>query len=541
MAIKGILFDFDGTLTHPILDFSQIRRVLRCPPLLPVLEHIQRLPPDRQAAAHQILDRFEIEAAERCRPNEDAEEVVASLLRRGIKLGIISRNSLRAISRSLENFGSIRPSDFAVVISREDPYPPKPDPASVREAARRMELDVREVLMVGDYLFDIEAGQKAGARTVLLTNARETSDPGCSPDLVITRLKELLPLVDRAAPLLPGKLPSRFLDEFLPQLRAEDPLLLVGPRTGEDFAAVRTAGKEVLVLKSDPVTFATDSIGTYVVLVAANDVATSGALPRWLLTSLLFPVGSSAEDVRQVLREIHQTAERHGLVLCGGHTEITEAVNRPVVVAQAAGLMSEADLILKQRVREGDSIVLTKRVAVEGTSIIAREFAELLKTGGMSEEEIARARRFLEHPGISILPEARLAAGRCSALHDVTEGGLATALEELSRACGRRLRVFLDRIPVFPETDRICGLTGLNPLGVIGSGSLLICCDRTQSAPLIEDLRRKEIEATEIGTALEKGSGVEAVRHGKAAEWPEFEVDEIARLFRGPAPSAPSR
>jgi hydrogenase expression/formation protein HypE len=532
MAIKGVLFDFDGTLTRPILDFGEIREALGCPPRLPVLEYIETLPESRRAEAHQVLDQFETEAAERCRPNRDAEQVLQTLLRRGLQIGIVSRNSLSAIRMSLQNFQRVRLSDFAVVISREDPFPPKPDPESVREAVRRMGVGVHEVMMVGDYLFDIEAGQKAGARTVLLTNGKDASHPGCSPDLVILRLSDLLPIIERAIPLPPGKLPGGLLRDFLAQLRLEHPLLLVGPGTGEDFAAVRTAGEEILVLKSDPVTFATDSIGRYAVLVAANDVATSGALPRWLLTSLLFPVGSCAEDIWQVMQDIHQTASRSGMVLCGGHTEITEAVNRPVVVAQAAGLACEADLVLKQRVREGEPILMTKRIAVEGTSVIAREFAGLLEARGMTQDEIGRCRRLLDEPGISILPEARLSAGRASALHDVTEGGLATALEELSAACGRRVRIFMERIPVYPETEKVCALTGLDPLGLIGSGSLLICCPSRESEDLKNDLGAENIEVSEIGVILEEGSGVEALRQGRPADWPVFEADEITRLSK---------
>jgi hydrogenase expression/formation protein HypE len=530
MAIKGVLFDFDGTLTCPILDFGEIRLALGCPPRLPVLEYIDTLPPEGREAAQKVLDQFEMKAAAQCEPNQDAEELLNLLIEREVPIGIITRNSFRSVSRSLERFRNVRLSDFSLVISREDPFPPKPDPQSVREAARRMGFEVREILMVGDYLFDIEAGQKAGARTVLLTNGKDASSLGCSPDLVIQRLGQLIPVIERALPLPPGKLPGGLLKDFLSQLRLEDASMLVGPATGEDFAALRTAGEDVLILKSDPVTFATDSIGRYAVLVAANDVATSGAFPRWLLASLLFPVGSSAEEIWQVLEEIHQTASRNGMILCGGHTEITDAVTRPVVVAQAAALMSEGDLVTKQRVEQGDSVLLTKRAAVEGTSIIAREFGDLLQSRGMTPHELDRCRRFLEDPGISILREAKTAAGRASALHDVTEGGVATALEELSAAGRHRIRVFMDKLPVYPETRRICALTGLDPLGLIGSGSLLICCRREHAEDLVQELRKQNIEVAEIGVVLEEGSGVEAVSDGQPTDWPVFKADELTRL-----------
>ena len=149
---------------------------------------------------------------------------------------------------------------------------------------------------------------------------------------------------------------------------------------------------------------------------------------------------------------------------------------RPVVCGMMAGSVRKRDLIDKRRMRPGDRVLLTKGAAVEGTAIIARELGSRLRKLGMSAEKIESCRAYLDR--ISIIPEARQAA-RCpgtSAMHDVTEGGIATALEELSAAGGCRLRVDLDRIPVFPETRTICRLLGVHPLGLIGSGSLLICC-----------------------------------------------------------------
>jgi hydrogenase maturation factor len=168
---------------------------------------------------------------------------------------------------------------------------------------------------------------------------------------------------------------------------------------------------------------------------------------------------------------------------------------------------------------------------VEGTAIIARELGARLRKLGMSAEKIASCRAYLDR--ISIIPEARQAA-RCpgtSAMHDVTEGGIATALEELSTAGNCRLRVDLGRIPVFPETRTICRLLGMHPLGLIGSGSLLICCRSKHADRLERDLRRAGVQVTCIGEVLEKGTGVAAVRNGRPARWRSFQVDEFARLF----------
>jgi hydrogenase maturation factor len=150
---------------------------------------------------------------------------------------------------------------------------------------------------------------------------------------------------------------------------------------------------------------------------------------------------------------------------------------------------------------------------------------------GVTQTEINRYRAFLER--ISILPEARIAKSipGVSAMHDVTEGGLATAICELGVAGKHALRINFNRIPIYPETRKICDLLGIDPLGLIGSGSLLICCKRTDCDRLIDDLQKVAIEITPIGEVLAPGEGVLAVQDGRPMDWPEFAVDEITRLF----------
>ena len=341
--------------------------------------------------------------------------------------------------------------------------------------------------------------------------------------------------LDDSRPLPVGKLPNELLGRLLKALDCADPSVLVGPRVGEDVAAVSLAGEDTLVLKSDPITFATDAVGYYAMVVNANDLATCGAKPRWMLATLLFPPGTPPSRVRQVMVELQQAASQFGVSLCGGHTEITDAVTRPVVVGQLAGTVSRSRLIDKRSMRAGDQVLLTKGVAVEGTALIAREFAPRLLEFGMGQQELDQCRRFLTDPGISILREAEIAAGckEVRALHDVTEGGVATALQELGVAGGHRLRVYPDRIPVFGPTARICKLLDLSPLGLIGSGSLLIACGPEGCPGLSENLHEAGIPVASIGEVLEEGSGVEALERegGRPVPWPTFETDEIARLY----------
>jgi hydrogenase maturation factor len=217
--------------------------------------------------------------------------------------------------------------------------------------------------------------------------------------------------------------------------------------------------------------------------------------------------------------------------LCGGHTEITDAVARPIIAGMMAGTVSKRDLIDKGNMEKGDRVLLTKGVAVEGTAIIAREFGERLKKMGIAAKEIDRSSRFLDN--ISVIAEAKIAAATpgTSAMHDVTEGGLATALEEMSIAGGHKIKIQQDKIPVFPETRKICGLLDIDPLGLIGSGSLLICCRKAGCKKLMANVRDAGIEIAHIGEIMDRGQGVNAYKKNRQVIWPAFEVDEITKLF----------
>jgi HAD superfamily hydrolase (TIGR01509 family) len=201
--IRAVLFDFDGTLTEPgSLDFSVIRDAVGCPKGRPVLEFINSMAsPSERAEAFKILDAFEAEAARQSRPNAGAEEVLEFLRARGMKVGIISRNSLVSIRTALDNFGRIRSLDFAIILSRDDPFDPKPSPEGILAAVRILGVPVAQVLVVGDFVFDIEAGHKAGALTAFLTN-RGSSHPCAHPsDFTLEHLGELKDIVSLYAPL----------------------------------------------------------------------------------------------------------------------------------------------------------------------------------------------------------------------------------------------------------------------------------------------------------------------------------------------------
>jgi HAD superfamily hydrolase (TIGR01509 family) len=538
--LRAVLFDFDGTLTHPgALDFAAIKRAVGCPPDQFVLEWILALPPgETRDAATLALERFELEAADASAPNEGAEDLVRWLRGRGLAVGVLTRNGLGAVERALRRFTALTAHDFDVLVTRDDGHiAPKPAPDGVLHAAAAMGVAPEETLVVGDFLLDMHAGRAAGAVTAFLANHGAPDDgevaaPAADDcDFVVGRLGELEEVVRLGLPLPAGKLPNDLLAGFLAGAAGDDPAVVVPPRVGEDVAALDLAGAELLVAHGDPITLGGEDVGRAAVLVNVNDIATAGAEPRWLLATVLLPAGTTPSQALAQLHGLDAAVAAAGVTLIGGHTEITDAVARPVVSLAALGTVGRTELRDKRSARAGDRVLLTKELAMEGAALLAGELGERLRALGMSAAELDACRALQERA--SILPEARLArrfAG-VRAMHDVTEGGLAAALRELAAATGKGVLVHRDRIRVSAGTRRICDLLGADPLGLIASGSLLVCCAPEEAAALLAALAGAGIAAADIGELTEEGAGVVALERGLPAPWPDFATDEAARLL----------
>ncbi len=336
----------------------------------------------------------------------------------------------------------------------------------------------------------------------------------------------------RKPPFYPaGKLPMADLSRFISRYAHKDPSLVVSPGVGRD-ATVIAFGERYLIAKTDPITFATDEIGWYAVQVNANDVASMGGTPRWFLATLLLPEGKTdAKAVERIFAQISRACRDLDILFCGGHTEITYGLDRPLVVGQMLGEVVPEKLITPERIRPGDAILLTKGIAIEGTALIAREKKELSRVFG--EAWIRKCRNFLKRPGISVVQDARIACQNAEvhALHDPTEGGLATGLQELAQAAGVGLYVEREEISVFPETDLLCQKLKIDPLGLIASGALLIVVPPEDSPRVVRALRKKGIAAKVIGKTWKKERGVKMRVAGKLRNLPVFARDEVARLF----------
>ena len=534
--IGAVLLDFDGTLTEPgALSFATIREAIDCPPGQPILEFLAALPDaaDRERRM-RVLESFELAAAEASRPNRGAEAAVLALRERGLPVAVISRNGHLSIERALANFPGLSADDFDLILAREAQPRPKPAPDGVLLAARRLGVDPARLLVVGDYLFDLQAGRTAGSLTVLLKNGEE-SDHGWDHDFAIDSLAELPALVDLGLPLPPGKLPNALLGQFLATL-PPDPHLLRGPGVGVDVAAVALGAPTTIVLKTDPITLAGNDAADYALCVNGNDLATVGATPRWFLASVLLPVGTTPSEAVALLGSLRDAADRTGVALCGGHTEVTDAVTRVLIAGTLVGVAPRPDLLDRARVSAGDRLLLTKGAGIEGTALLAREAEPALVAAGVPPSALAEALALRQQ--ISIVAEARAAAAdpEVTALHDVTEGGVAAAVAELSEAIGLGVAVDIQRIPVLDATRTVASALGLHPLGIIGSGALLICVRAAGAGPLLAALRTMGLRAEDIGSVLDTAPGVTASWGEEPAVWPRFATDEAARYLVGRTP-----
>ncbi len=336
-------------------------------------------------------------------------------------------------------------------------------------------------------------------------------------------------------PSLPtGKLAPQLLTNLIASLPTEDRHLVLGPGVGEDAAVIELGGADMLLAaKSDPITFATEEIGYYAVNVCANDLAVCGARPRFYLPTVLLPETTTEAEVRRICDQVGAACRALDVTVAGGHTEVTEAVNQPVIAGTLLGEVARRKVVRTGGCRPGDLVLLAGSAAIEGTSIIAREMRDPLLARGWRPAQLDEAADYLYEPGISVLAPALAGAEAelVTAMHDPTEGGVATGLWELADASGCGLEVELDEIPVAAATAAACAAFGLDPLGTIASGGLLATAAPEDVEPLLELWRTVGREGRRIGRVLTGDEGVYGLRNGLRVPLPRFDADEIVKLW----------
>lgn len=329
-----------------------------------------------------------------------------------------------------------------------------------------------------------------------------------------------------------GKLPPDLLADLLAAAPLDDVDVIVGPGIGFDCAVV-AVGDRYLVLKSDPITFATDELGWYLVQVNVNDLVTTGAKPRWMLVTLLLPARSTNQSlVTELSNQIYDACRELDIAVVGGHTEVTYGLERPIAVGTLIGEVSPEELVTPAGMTPGDRLILTKGVPIEATSILAREFAAQL-ADDFTAEDIERAANYLYDPGISVLDDARaaLAAGHVTAMHDPTEGGLTAALWEMAEAANLSLVIKPDAVPVPPLAGELCDFFDIDPLAAIASGALLLSVSADDAENVLGALHEQHIAAAIIGEAEEGPVNVWQEDSGKRTRLARPQRDAIAQLF----------
>lgn len=295
-----------------------------------------------------------------------------------------------------------------------------------------------------------------------------------------------------------GKVPENVLKRSVfKQIHTKRPEVLLGAGVGEDCAAVKLAPDEVFVLSADPITGTAQDIGTLAIQITVNDLASAGAEPVGVLLTVLLPETIEEPDLKKMMTQVEASCAKANVQVMGGHTEVTAAVNQPVITVCGVGKVKEGCLISTAGAKPGMDIIATKWIGIEGTSILAKEREKELLTR-FSGPFVEKAKSLDQY--LSVLSEAAVAVrSGVSAMHDVTEGGIFGALWEVAEASGVGLEIDLKKIPIRQETVEVCEFFCINPYGLISSGCMLMAA--ADGNHIVRELQKAGIPAAVIGKA----------------------------------------
>lgn len=325
-----------------------------------------------------------------------------------------------------------------------------------------------------------------------------------------------------------GKVPHDVLNEkILGNIKAMRPEVLLRPSIGEDCSAVKVKDDEVIVLSTDPITGATANIGSIAVNINANDLASSGAEPIGIMVTLLLPPTTEVAEIQDMMMELSTACQEMNMEILGGHTEITDGVNRPIISVTAVGKAKKDQLVSTGGAMVGDHVVMTKWAGLEGTAIIAEDCYQQLATV-LSETDQEQAKNLINQ--LSVLPESRIARELAiHGMHDVTEGGILGAAWEMAFCAGKGIIVEEDKIPILDVTRKICDHYQIDPMKLISSGSMLICT--SVGDELVKRLESQGIPASIIGQITEEKEML-VCRQGQLEKLEEPEVDELYKVTK---------
>ncbi len=299
--------------------------------------------------------------------------------------------------------------------------------------------------------------------------------------------------------MLPGKIPSETLkSRVFKHLGTDHPSIILGPALGQDASLIRI-GNRIIVASTDPITGSVEDIGWLAVHVNANDIATFGVEPKWFLNSIMLPTGSTEEDLEKIMIQIDEAARSLDITVAGGHTEITDDIQKPIIAGFMLGETKEGNYVTSEGAQPGNSIIMTKSIAIEGTAILASEGREILEP--IIGNELLKEALSLRNQ-ISVVQDGLTAfrTGFVTAMHDPTEGGIANGIHEICDASKVGCTIIQERLSIRDSTIAICDYLEIDFLQLISSGTMLITCEAKHTQEVIDELSKAKIEASKIGT-----------------------------------------
>lgn len=325
-----------------------------------------------------------------------------------------------------------------------------------------------------------------------------------------------------------GKLPNELLEEIiLNNIKNKREEVLLRSAVGED-TAILDLGGDLCVLSTDPITGATKDIGNLAIHISCNDIATSGGEPVVVLLSILAPPKTTKEELENIMIEAGKTAKSLNIEIAGGHTEITDAVNRIVINTTSVGRLKRERLPKVETINPGDKLMITKYAGIEGSSILANELEDILLPQ-LGREKLEEAKMMKDM--LSVIEEGKI-SGEIGVkyMHDITEGGVLGAVWEASKASGLGIKLDKDAIPVKEVTVEIGDILEIDIYRLISSGSMIIIADESNSEKIIEELKLNNIKCTVIGEMTEKD--ILILEDGKLKEILPPASDELYRALK---------
>ncbi len=324
-----------------------------------------------------------------------------------------------------------------------------------------------------------------------------------------------------------GKVPNEVLEKIVfSNIKFKRKEVLVSSAIGEDNGII-DFGEDVCVVSTDPITGATKDIGSLAIHISCNDVSTSGAEPIAVLLTILCPPKTTEDELQQIMEDASLAAAGLNVEIMGGHTEVTDAVNRVIISTTVIGMQKKNKLPDHNNIKVGDKVAITKYIGIEGSSIIAKELENEL-TEKIGSDKVSEAQALDRY--LSVVKEG-IIAGKYNAkyMHDITEGGVYGALWEASMAIKKGILIYEESIPILDVTKEISELLKIDPYRLISSGSMVIIIGGEDFNKLSKELEENGVKITAIGEVTEEG--IYSVRAGFKEEIAPPGSDELYKVF----------